>query len=513
MIKDSLIEDISIIGQVDSSVGYVHVRKNAGASGKYDIIGKLNNEELIEIIEKILVEETTWYKFKYENSEAFVSGDYIKILNPTIINKYANINIPDGEVVDVRVLPKEGTECKVIAQLNNNVPIDILEELHPKGALTAWYKIKYYKFSNQTNDSLQEYDTEIMDEVGFIKSDLISFDYTDKDMIRGGWFRSRNGNWYYFIGEKVLTGIWSIDDQFRVLDKNGKLFFNKQCIETELGLLSIDENGVATYINNSPIEDISAIGQVESSIEEIEVRKSAGTGTECDILGKLKDEELIEITGKILVEEVIWYKFKYGNSEVFVSGDHIKILNPITINRYANINIPDGEVADVRVLPGESAECKAITQLNNNAPIDVLEEFYPKGELKAWYKIKYYKISAEINNSLQEHDTDMMDGVGFIKSDSISFDYTNKDTAEDRWFKSKAGNLYFFCEGEAVKGLQVIDDLFALFDKNGRIVMDTDYYKTEDGPVYARDGVAHPMEVSPNIYKLNLLGDVPTSKK
>lgn len=265
-------------------------------------------------------------------------------------------------------------------------------------------------------------------------------------------------------------------------------------------------------IKDSLIEDISIIGQVDSSIGYVHVRKGVGVGTECDILGKLNDEDLIEITGKILVEEVIWYRFKYGNSEAFVSEDYIKILNPTTINRYANINIPDGEVVDVRVLPGESAECKVIAQLNNNAPIDILEKFYPKGALKAWYKIKYYKISAEINNSSQEHDTDMMDGVGFIKSDLIRFDYTNEDMMKDRWFKSKAGNLYFFCEGEAVKGLQGIDDLFAAFDKNGKLIMNTDYYKIEGGPVYVIGGVAHPMEVSPNIYKPKL-GDVTTNKK
>ncbi len=265
-------------------------------------------------------------------------------------------------------------------------------------------------------------------------------------------------------------------------------------------------------IKDSLIEDISIIGQVDSSIGYVHVRKGVGVGTECDILGKLNDEDLIEITGKILVDETTWYKFKYGDSEAFVSGEYIEILNSTIINRYANINNLHGEVVDVRVLPGESAEYKVIAQLNNNAPIDILEEFYPKGALKAWYKIKYYKISAEINNSLQEHDIDMMDGVGFIKSDLISFDYTDEDMMKDRWFKSKAGNLYYFVEGKPLKGLEDVDDLFAAFDKNGKLIMNSDYYKIEGGPVYVIGGVAHPMEVSPNIYKPKL-SDITTNKK
>ena len=265
-------------------------------------------------------------------------------------------------------------------------------------------------------------------------------------------------------------------------------------------------------IKDSLIENISIIGQVDSSIGYVHVRKSIGTGTECDILGKLNDEELIEIIGKILVEETTWYKFKYENSEAFVSGDYIKILNPTTLNRYANINIPDGEVVEVKVLPGESAECKVIAQLNNNEPIDILEEFYPKGAMIAWYKIKYHRASTTINNFLQEHDTDMMDGVGFIKSDLISFDYTNEDMMKDRWFKSKAGNLYYFVEGKPLKGLEDVDDLFAAFDKNGKLIMNSDYYKIEGGPVYVIGGVAHPMEVSPNIYKPKL-NDVITNRE
>ncbi|WP_066875022.1 EndoU domain-containing protein [Clostridium mediterraneense] len=232
------VSSYNAIGQVNSpSIGWLHVRKNAGTGVGCDVLGKLNNEELVQITGKTSVGGTTWYKLKYGNGEAFASGDYITILNPTTINRYGNINSPSVGWAHIRELPGTGDECKVVAQLDNNTPIDILEEFCPKGAVKPWYKINYHKNS-----------IEVMDGVGFIRSDLVTFDYEDIS-VRSGWFKSKDGNWYYFVDGKALTGVWTIDDLFRVFDKNGKLLVNKQSVETEFGLAFIDEDAVATFGN------------------------------------------------------------------------------------------------------------------------------------------------------------------------------------------------------------------------------------------------------------------------
>lgn len=234
---------------------------------------------------------------------------------------------------------------------------------------------------------------------------------------------------------------------------------------------------------NTNVSSYNAIGQVNSpSIGWLHVRKNAGTGVGCDVLGKLNNEELVQITGKTSVGGTTWYKLKYGNGEAFASGDYITVLNPTTINRYGNINSPSVGWAHIRELPGTGDECKVVAQLDNNAPIDILEEFYPKGAVKPWYKINYHKNSIET-----------MDGVGFIRSDLVTFDYEDI-SVRSGWFKSKDGNWYYFVDGKAITGIWTVDDLFRVFDDSGKLVMHSNYYNTEFGPVYINYGVAQPIK-------------------
>ncbi|WP_297522546.1 SH3 domain-containing protein [uncultured Clostridium sp.] len=248
------------VGQVNKKATSVHVRK--GPSTANDVITSVTTGELLMIIGKTQPESDGlfWYKIELNGQELYIRNDFVDIVSEIAINKYATIASGSTIGAHIRSLPVV-TATNLVTTLNNGDAIDIIGEYHPIGAKKPWYKIKYHKASLSLTEP-HKYDSENMKGIGFIRSDLIDFNY-EGTPVSDGWFKDKEQNWNYFVDGKALTGVWTIDDLFRAFDSNGKLLINKQEVHTEAGLAFIDEDGVAIFVDQNKLIQEFAVSPLE----------------------------------------------------------------------------------------------------------------------------------------------------------------------------------------------------------------------------------------------------------
>lgn len=108
------------------------------SSSEANIIGLLAKGTKVDVVYR---ESNGWYMIKFENGYAYVSGDYITILNNNMQqsrnNPIIRTSTVNTSVLNVRTGPS--TSDEVIGTLKKG---DIVEIVSRK--THGWYKIKYY---------------------------------------------------------------------------------------------------------------------------------------------------------------------------------------------------------------------------------------------------------------------------------------------------------------------------------------------------------------------------------
>ena len=353
-------------------------------------------------------------------------------------------------------------------------------------------------------------------------------------MKKNEWFTQSNGQTFYFGADgvkytgthkegsetwifdsngvlerkwKLINGSWHVFDKVGTMLKGwieewgSKYYFDLSNGDMVKGSRTID--GKVYYFGSDgilkkdgdkkPEVSYQAIGQVNKKATSVHVRK--GPSTANDVITSVTTGELLMIIGKTQPESdgLFWYKIELNGQELYIRNDFVDIVSEIAINKYATIASGSTIGAHIRSLPVVTAT-NLVTTLNNGDAIDIIGEYHPIGAEKPWYKIKYHKASLSLTEP-HKYDSENMKGIGFIRSDLIDFNYIGTPVS-DGWFKDKEQNWHYFVDGKALTGVWTIDDLFVVFDKNGKVIMNSTKENTEYGPFYILNGIAHPIKSS-----------------
>jgi N-acetylmuramoyl-L-alanine amidase/uncharacterized protein YraI len=124
--------DVRGVVKVNSSL---NVRNGPGE--QYKIIGKLQNGDVVTINGK----SGNWYRIKYNNGVAYVSGQYLVVSGTS--STPAPAPTPSAQTGTVKVNTTlnvrsgAGTQYKVVGSLKNGTKVEVLDKSG------SWYKIKY----------------------------------------------------------------------------------------------------------------------------------------------------------------------------------------------------------------------------------------------------------------------------------------------------------------------------------------------------------------------------------
>ena len=284
----------------------------SGTSTNHSIIGKLKNNDKVEIVETI----NNWYKIKYNGGYGYVSSSYITIntqdsTTETPINPSKPNTPPEQQVIATGLVKADylnirsgpSTKNYIVGKLKNNDKVEIVETSN------GWYKIKcnggygyvsgsYIELNNTTTPPEQKPDEVIS--IGKVIN-------TDSLNVRSGP-STKN----YIIGKLKNN------DKVEIVKKESN------------GWYKIKYNGGYGYVSGSYIElnntttppeqttdEVISIGKVINT-DSLNVRNGASTSYK--IIGTLKANDKVEIVKK---ESNGWYKIKYNGGYGYVSGSYI----------------------------------------------------------------------------------------------------------------------------------------------------------------------------------------------
>lgn len=117
-------------GKVVNVTTNLRVRSNASLNSY--VLGYLYNNQTITIINEV----NGWYKIKFREKEAYVSRDYIKLVD----NSSSNVKYSKGKVINVNtkvnIRSEARTNSTIIDMLKNEETFDIISKIG------EWYQIK-----------------------------------------------------------------------------------------------------------------------------------------------------------------------------------------------------------------------------------------------------------------------------------------------------------------------------------------------------------------------------------
>lgn len=126
----NITEKIIDIGK--ATIDGVSIRSNNSSSGKY--LGSLRTGDKIEILEKT---SNGWYRFKYNNQNAYVARTFIRLSGEKTIDNVLNT----GKVYNTNKLTLRescSNKSKHLGYLSKDSEVEIV-----RATSTNWYKIKY----------------------------------------------------------------------------------------------------------------------------------------------------------------------------------------------------------------------------------------------------------------------------------------------------------------------------------------------------------------------------------
>lgn len=121
-----------IIDTGKATIDGVSVRSKNSSSGKY--LGSLRTGDKIEILEKT---SNGWYRFKYNNKDAYVARNFIKLSGTKTIDNVLNTGIVYN-TNKLTVRESCSTKSKHLGYLPKDSEVEIV-----RVTSTNWYKIKY----------------------------------------------------------------------------------------------------------------------------------------------------------------------------------------------------------------------------------------------------------------------------------------------------------------------------------------------------------------------------------
>ncbi|WP_103570967.1 SH3 domain-containing protein [Bacillus thuringiensis] len=112
------------------------LRIRTGPSTSHSTLGLVGEGEILQVIK----ETDGWYKIKYNNRDAYVSKDYVSVINSAGKSKKSTVDVSGSYTVNVsslRIRTGPNVSHQVLGVLNKGQVVQVV------GEVQDWYKIKF----------------------------------------------------------------------------------------------------------------------------------------------------------------------------------------------------------------------------------------------------------------------------------------------------------------------------------------------------------------------------------
>ncbi len=381
-------------GKVINVTTSLNVRSGAGTS--YSAIGSLRANETVEITG----ESGNWFKIDFNGRAGYVSKDFIKVdeqnneaSKPEVKPEEPKPETPSveektGQVINVttslNVRSGAGTNYSSIGSLKANATVKIT------GESGNWYKIDfngrvgyvskdYIKVNTSTSDTIRPEQPKPENKPETPSVEVKTGQVVGISSVLN--VRSGAGTNYSVIGSlkpSQSVKITGESGNWYKIDFNGRVgYVSKDYIKVNTSTSGNvkPEEKPETPSQPTTLKD----GKVTGISTSLNVR--SGAGTNYSIIGSLKPNQSVKITG----ESGSWYKIDLNGKVGYVSKQYVTIISGGNSNSNNNVNNVIGTVYNIttklNVRNSPSTSAGIIGSLYDGNKVEIT------GETGNWYKI------------------------------------------------------------------------------------------------------------------------------
>ncbi|MBD7912961.1 SH3 domain-containing protein [Clostridium cibarium] len=423
-------------GKVVNITSNLRVRTSPSTSSS--ILGYILNGQEVGITG----ENGDWYKISFNNSDGYVSKEYVQKENATPVNTKAETQenftaSGRGQVTNVtnslNIRQSASTSSRVLGSLRNGENFDII------GKSGNWYNIRTGSVTGYVSG----------DYVKEVSGNSVPSSTPQQAASGRGQVtnitNSLNIRQSASTSSKVIGSLRN-GEGFDIIGKSGNWYNIRTGSVT--GYVSGDyvreTSGSSDSTNHSEEVISNQKGQVINITSNLRVRSSAGTNS--TVLGYLLNNQIVNITGK----RGQWIKINFNGQAGYVSSEYIKVVNSSTSDEHTNntstfysiFNAMKSQLGSPYVWGGDG-ESLTTTLLNS------LRSLYPIKAAGGFYN----RAASYVNQGYRAFDCSGLMQWGY-KQAGISIGRTTWDQIGDGTEVSlsdlKPGDLLFYSSLEHV---------------------------------------------------------------
>ncbi|PFA86228.1 SH3 domain-containing protein [Bacillus cereus] len=267
------------------------LRVRNGPSTSHPILGYILQGQSLQVID----ETSEWYKINYNNTEAYVSKDYV---NPKQV-------LVDTETLRIRTEPS--TTSSISRLVDGGIILDVI------GEIDGWYKIRdKNKEGYVSKDYVKMY-------ASIEKSEKVTVQKNNGYIVNVSSLRMRTGpSLSHSIlgvlnyGESIQV-VGEVRDWYKVKIKDKFAYVSKDYVSREKKSTSASPQRISKKL-------VKQDGEYTVDADVLRVR--TGPANYYPVIGGILKEQSLQVIGV----ENGWYKIKYKDATGFVSGEFVKFV-------------------------------------------------------------------------------------------------------------------------------------------------------------------------------------------
>ena len=291
----------TVTGTITADV--LNIRSNPNTSSS--IIGSLKYNAKVSIIEI----SNGWYKVNYNNTTGWISGQYVKLDNPSTEGQISATGVVTATTLNVR--SGASTSNSIIGSLYENSKVEIISTSN------GWHKIKYNNTIGfvsaeyiSTSSSNGNNDTNNGNNNSSTDNTIIS-----KGIVNADTLNVRSGA---STGNSVIGSLYNNSKVEIISTSNGwhKIKYNNTIGFVSAEYIKITSNDDSSGSNSSNSGNSNSSTGIVNA-DALNVRSGASTSN--SIIGTLYKNSKVEI----LSTSNGWHKIKFNGGTAFVSSEFI----------------------------------------------------------------------------------------------------------------------------------------------------------------------------------------------
>jgi uncharacterized protein YgiM (DUF1202 family) len=291
----------TVTGTITADV--LNIRSNPNTSSS--IMGSLKYNAKVSIIEI----SNGWYKVNYNNTTGWISGQYVKLDNPSTEGQISATGVVTATTLNVR--SGASTSNSIIGSLYENSKVEIISTSN------GWHKIKYNNTIGfvsaeyiSTSSSNGNNDTNNGNNNSSTDNTIIS-----KGIVNADTLNVRSGA---STGNSVIGSLYNNSKVEIISTSNGwhKIKYNNTIGFVSAEYIKITSNDDSSGSNSSNSGNSNSSTGIVNA-DALNVRSGASTSN--SIIGTLYKNSKVEI----LSTSNGWHKIKFNGGTAFVSSEFI----------------------------------------------------------------------------------------------------------------------------------------------------------------------------------------------